>query len=166
MAIYKKFPKRSSDPDPDRAFIIIRARAYYATNLKDWRIGFTNYPITNERKLLQEIYEVCGIRFSIADLGSYYLRYTEPEYEDPNLEEWSLHWKKKFDNSRCRDDERPDVVARLEHFFKNILTMDHAVELYYKTQIERPKNAGRNYPRVPRQTKEEFQATQRYKMAS
>ncbi|TGO49672.1 hypothetical protein BOTNAR_0422g00030 [Botryotinia narcissicola] len=91
MAIYKKFPRRSSDPDPDRVFIINRARAYYASNLKHWREGYTDFPITNKFNLLQEIYKVCGISYSIADLGSYYLRYKEPEYEDPILEEWSLY---------------------------------------------------------------------------
>ncbi|TGO84153.1 hypothetical protein BPOR_0542g00010 [Botrytis porri] len=35
MAIYKKLPRRSSDTDPDRTFIMNRARAYYAGYLKD-----------------------------------------------------------------------------------------------------------------------------------
>ncbi|KAF7917520.1 hypothetical protein EAE99_009186 [Botrytis elliptica] len=162
MAIYKKLPSRSSDPDPDRTFIINRARYYYGSDLTHWRLKYNDYPKVKESFLLREIQEVCGVSYSITELGTYYLRHKKPEYEDPILEEWSKHWKKVFDNSRCRDGERPDVVARLVHFF-DFLTADHGVELYYNTQIELPNNRGR-YPSKPVETTEEFQARQRYKM--
>ncbi|KAM3151970.1 hypothetical protein ABEW05_007640 [Botrytis cinerea] len=158
--------RRSSDPDPNLAFIINKTRAYYESYSNDWTGSFTGYPMVREGILLDEIEAECGTRFIIADLSTYYLNNKTPDYEDPILHEWAIYWNKEYDNSRCRANEKREVVARLVHFFGNLIDTDHAAELCYKSQIERPKNAAKSYPRVPRQTRGEFQLTQKFQMAS
>lgn len=79
----RKFSRRSSNQDPNLAFIINKARAYYESYLNDWTESFTDYPMVREGILLDEVEAECGTRFIIADLGTHYLNNKKPEYEDP-----------------------------------------------------------------------------------
>lgn len=69
----RMFPRRSSDPDPNLAFIINKTRAYYESYSNDWTGSFTGYPMVREGIFLDEIEAECGTRFIIADISAYYL---------------------------------------------------------------------------------------------